>query len=262
MIPRILSQTWKTSELPGPLAAYRDSWVRHNPGMECRIHDDAAARDIVHDVIPGKIDAYDRLPFPVMKADIYRYAVVWRDGGYYADLDMECLKGLPEALFEPGCLLAVEAIVTERRRQELGYARPYQIANCIFGAVPRHPFLRAALDRAFALLSERDSVAVADIEDITGPRMLTRLFYETAYPDLRVARPIVLMAPLHYPAAWPINRAMHARHWTMGSWKDRAGSQPLSRRWNERNRLVNPFVTTLTRSQSEFLQDEAADGTH
>lgn len=241
MIPFILSQTWRSSELPAPLRGFRESWPRHNPELLCRLFTDEECAEVVAAVSPHHLRAYLSMPFPVMRADYFRYAVVFRDGGIYADVDMECLGPIDFVRGQEGALLSVEASLTRARQRELGYARPRQIANCIFAAPPGHSFFRAAMDRCIRQLALHKSPARGDVEDITGPRMLTRL-YEEGAQEVQVLRQIHLMAPLHYPDLWPLNVNMVARHHCAGSWKEKRPSPSLARRWRERDLWPNPFA--------------------
>jgi len=245
MIPLILSQTAPSYDLPPAEARFCATWQRHNPDFDYRLFDDAASRDVIADVFPQYLSQYDALPYPVMKADIFRYAVVYRDGGFYADTDMECLQPLPKAFFDVDCLLAVEAHLSARSQQKLRYRTPVQIANCIFGARPRHPVFAALVHRAFAQIAAAKIITVADIEELTGPRMLTRAFYAGAqtgvWKDVSVARQITLMVPLHYPVVWPLRTNMFARHHTHGSWKTDTARPSLWHRWVAQNRWITPF---------------------
>ncbi|MCB1404717.1 MAG: hypothetical protein KDK01_00250 [Rhodobacteraceae bacterium] len=245
-LPRILSQTWKTAGLPLRAEALRAAWARLNPALTLRLYDDAASRAVIAEVSPEHMTAYDAMPFGVMRADVFRLAVLLRDGGIYADIDMQPLRPLPQDLFARPCSVSIEAHLGRQRQRELGYRRGIQIANCILAAEPGHPFLRAALDRAFALFDAAPAVTRDRIEDITGPRMLTRLLQDRVWPDVWVGSQIQLMAPLDYPNVWPVNRHMVARHETHGSWKaaDLAPGS-LRRRWIERNRPVNPFAAPV-----------------
>ena len=245
MIPTLFTQTWTSRTLPPQAARLRETWIARNPDFACRLFDDEACEALVAATFPEHLDAYRALPFPIMRADVFRYAAIFRDGGLYADIDMECLRPVGALLSEADCLLAVEAVLGRRRTRELGYASPFQIANCVFAAVPRHPFFLAAVRRACALAQRHLSPGRADVEDITGPRMLTRLFFEGGWENVSVTPQIALMAPLLYPAVWPLNRSMFARHHTFGTWKEKR-KIPLSRRWIERNRLPNPFPPRLS----------------
>lgn len=245
MIPLLITQTWKSADLPPSARAFAEGWRRHNPDMAYRLFDDDACAALMRDAFPEHLDRYLQLPYPVMRADVFRYAVIHRDGGLYADIDMECTRPVGDLLSgAAGTLLATEARLTERRQAELGYPRPYQIANCIFAGRAGAPFFKAAVDRAMALCAARATIDRGDIEDLTGPRMLTRLFYEASWPDITVLRQIALMAPLHYPDVWPLNANIHARHHCFGGWKA-ATTKPLSRLWIERDKWPNPFPASL-----------------
>ena len=244
MIPKLITQTWKSAELPPAARPFAESWRRHNPGMTYRLFDDAACAALIQDAFPEHLEQYQNFPYPVMRADVFRYAVIYRDGGLYADIDMECTRPVQDLLAGAETILATEARLTERRQAELGYPRPYQIANCVFAARPGASFFREAVDRAMALCAARASIDRADIEDLTGPRMLTRLFYEAQRSDIVVLRQIALMAPLHYPDVWPLNANIHARHHCFGGWKA-VTAKPLSRLWIERDGWPNPFPASL-----------------
>jgi len=241
-MPALLSQTWKTPDLPPRARALRADWVRLNPDLHLRLFDDAGARAVVADVVPERIAQYDALPYPVMRADLFRWAVLLRDGGLYADIDMQALQPLPPALFQTACLLCEEAHLGRWRQRELGYARPIQIANCIMAGQAGHPFFRAALETGFALAAAAGPDIPRDrIEDLTGPKMVTRLLQGRVWPDVRVASQIQFMGPMDYPARGPGARHMVTRHEAQGSWKASGQRMSLLRRWIERNRPVNPF---------------------
>lgn len=245
MIPAIIHQTWKSLHFPKDVALLKQGWERLNPSFEHRFYEDAGCRKVVAEVFPDYIDDYDRLPVPVMRADVFRYAVVYRDGGVYADMDMECLKPIGSLLHLGGCVLSEEAHLGTVRQKELGYQRPIQIANCIFAAVPRHAFFRAAFERAMDLFRAHSDPQEISVEDVTGPRMLTRLYEKFTDEDVTVLPQIVLMAPLDYPNIWPLNQHMHARHRTFGTWKSEGVRQSFMRKIIERNRPPNPMPTGI-----------------
>lgn len=240
-IPKLISQTWRTRTVPAPAEPLCGSWQRRNHDFAYRLFDDEACAAVVAEVAPDYIDDYLRLPFPVMRADFFRYAVVYRDGGLYADIDMECLRPVGHLLSLGAAVFSVESWLTGRRRAEIGYARPFQVANCIFAASPRHPFLLEVMQRTIELTRGRTIVAREDVEDLTGPRMLSRLFFEKERPDLILLPQIYLMAPRHYPGVWPVNRNVHARHHAFGSWKS-GSPRSIARTWIERDLWPNPWA--------------------
>ncbi|MER2606886.1 MAG: glycosyltransferase [Siculibacillus sp.] len=260
MIPLRLTQTWKSHEPPSAAAGLVRGWRERHPGWDCRLYDDAESRALVAEVVPDRLPLYDALPFPVMRADLFRYAAMVRDGGVYADIDMECRRSITPLLDGVSCLLAIEARLGATRTRELGYARPFQIANCVFAAEPGHPFFRAALDRAFGLIAAAPTITRETVEDLTGPRMLTRLFFERAWDDVHLAHPIALMAPLHHPTVAPFDRNVFTRHLTFGSWKGAGTPKSLKRTWIERDRAVWPFPSRLVVSAAEAIGARTGEG--
>jgi mannosyltransferase OCH1-like enzyme len=242
IVPPILSQTWITQTLPPRASALREKWAALNPNLSLRLYDDAASRAVIAEMVPDHLPTYDAMPYGVMRADLFRLAVVLRDGGVYADIDMQPLRPLPPDLFMRPSSMSVEARLGGMRQRELRYRRDYQIANCIFAARSGHPFLQAALEYAFACANACPQPRRDQIEDITGPRMLTRLLQQGDWADVWIGSQIQLMAPLDLPDLWPLNRHIVARHETHGTWKTDTPTPATSRRkWVERNRLVNPF---------------------
>lgn len=256
MIPRHLIQTAWSEDLPPVLQLYRRSWRKNNPQLEVRFFSDELCRELIANEFPQHLNAYDSMPFAVMRADVFRYAALFVHGGIYADIDMECLAPLPDWFFAPPCLLSVEASLGRRRQVELRYDKPMQIANCILAAEPNQPFFRALVERAFLLFGRADAMTRDDVEDITGPKMLTRFWFEWTAGGVEVLEPIYLMPPLHYPWRSALGRNMLTRHHNFGSWKARGSAPSLWRRWVERNRFVNPWPSHRFLSQANGREIE------
>jgi len=239
MIPLILHQTWKTSPPPGGFAA---TWKQFNPDLRLRLYDDQDCRDFVAEEFPQFLTRYDSFPFAIQRADFFRYLIVFRCGGWYADLDMECLRPMQDLLHRGGAVFCVEAHLTPKRQEELGYCHPYQIANCIFASEAGHPFLQGLIEEVAA--RERAPILSdpKQVEDVAGPRMLTRFFYRQAAGPILVLPQTYWLPPRWYPNLFPLNQHLYARHHFWGTWKTASGLKPsLRRRWIERDRLPNPF---------------------
>lgn len=246
MIPPILHQTWETLDLPDHLAAFRGTIRTHNPGLDMRLYDAAARRNYIETHAPQALAAYDGLPFGVAKADLFRLVAVIAEGGFYADLDVECLKPIDIFRKTDRAVFSVEAEVMPRRQRELGYEQPFQLANCMFGAPANHPFLRAMLDEVVKRLAAAPLTDRSQVEDATGPRALTRLFYALKPRDVGVLRQVYWVPPDLYAGIPWLARRIHFRHHFAGTWKKPAeGSQPLTRKLIERNRLPNPYPAGL-----------------
>jgi hypothetical protein len=133
MIPNTLWQTWKTKEIPISLKQQCDSWVFSSPQLSKNLFNDSECDKFILDNFGEEVHMlYISLPQPIMRADFWRVAVVYVNGGYYADLDITCNKPLSSFMD-----ISAKAVFM----RELN-----NIANFFFGAEPKHPVLKLALD--------------------------------------------------------------------------------------------------------------------
>jgi mannosyltransferase OCH1-like enzyme len=243
-IPRILHQTWKTREVPAEFLRFRESWRRRHPHWEIRLYDDDACRDLVLRDFPHLASLYDGLPTNIQRADLFRYLAVYRFGGVYADLDMECYRPIEPLLGGRSCVFGTEAEFGESLRRRLNYRRPYQVANCIFAAKPRHPFFQLLLERIQG--PPLDGIDIVDaVEDTTGPRFLTRVFQEVReqFPGMTLLPQIHWMPPNRpsYPNCFPFNVHIYCRHHFVGSWKTGRNEEHVGLGQRFRERWYHPW---------------------
>lgn len=218
-IPRILHQTWKSDELPAEFRAWQESWKRHHPDWEYRFYDDSACRRLVGEDFPSLLSIYDECPHAVQRADIFRYLVVARHGGVYADMDMECVQPLDPLLEGRRAVFGVEDVLTARRARKLDLLHRERIANFIFAAEAGHPIFDEIVDWIGALPGDRDMER--EVLETTGPGMLTNLVQAhrdemelTVLPRMAWASPDWRFWPLV-----PRHPGIHARHHFAGTWK-------------------------------------------
>ncbi len=238
-IPKIIHQTWKDNNFPEKFRAWQHSWIYNHPDWEHRFYTDEDCITFIRKVFPGWLDTYEQYREPVQRADLFRYLIIYHCGGLYADMDMECFKSINSLLENKSCLFSTETYLTNKFQKELEYPEPFQVANCIFAAEPNHPFFEHLLKRVKTLSStsiQNDN----DVEESTGPRMLTHLFYNipgeirsmvTLLPQIN------LMSPNFYPNIFPINLNMYARHHCSGTWKKNKKRLSFKRHLIERNHL-------------------------
>jgi inositol phosphorylceramide mannosyltransferase catalytic subunit len=238
-IPRIIHQTWKSESLSPEFQKNKSSWISRHPDWKYCFYEDSDCRRLVVAHYPELLPVYDSYSKHIQRIDMFRYLVVNRYGGLYVDMDMQCFKPIDTLLKDHSCIFSIEAHITSQRQAELNYARPYQIANCIFASVARHPFLNKIVTQ----LKDAGAAPVLkddDIEDATGPRMLTRLYYQSendVKESITLLPQINLMSPKEYPNIFPLNMNMYAMHHCAGTWKDHRLRPSLKRRWIERNKL-------------------------
>ena len=94
-IPKIIHQIWVGSKvIPEKYLKYCDSWIKCNPGWEYKLWQDNDIKKLFKKTLPETKHWYDADINVVMKCDIIRYELLRLFGGFYADLDTECLKPL------------------------------------------------------------------------------------------------------------------------------------------------------------------------
>lgn len=137
-IPRVIHQTFEQSEVPAGMARAAQSWSALSPGFTWQFHDAATRRAFVETSFGGDVArAYAALTNGAFQADLWRYCLLYRQGGVYADIDMVCLMDLDTLLTPADTFLAAPD----------GY-KPWALSNGFLCAAPGHPILRAAIERA------------------------------------------------------------------------------------------------------------------
>ena len=101
-IPLTLYQTYKTSsisEMDGQRQRWVKSWKKVNPDLNHFIFNDKDLSDFMiehfqnaHGDRESQMiwNAYQKLPFLVQKTDLWRYLIIYKNGGIYSDVDVEC----------------------------------------------------------------------------------------------------------------------------------------------------------------------------
>ena len=94
-IPRIIFQTWKSHhEMPANYGYWRRSFLLTNPGFRCFLWDDNDNRRFIEQRFAWFRGRYDSYPREIFRADVIRFFFLYVYGGFYADMDSECLKPL------------------------------------------------------------------------------------------------------------------------------------------------------------------------
>ncbi|HXE17368.1 MAG TPA: glycosyltransferase [Stellaceae bacterium] len=245
-IPRILHQTWRNADLPPRFARWRREWIALHPRWEHRFHDDGDINRTVRDRAPHLLSVFEAFQRPILRVDLFRYLIVYLDGGLYADLDMQPYRASDTLIAGAPCVMSVESHLGARYQQILGYEQPWQIGNCIFAAAPGHPFIGALID-AIARAATTPVRSDDDVEAITGPQLVTRLLYglpPAERGEVRVLPQIHWMSPWFYPRIGSLARQIYARHTSAGTWRfgERWTRQTIRNRLIARGRLPRPFI--------------------
>lgn len=189
-----------------------------HPAWQIHIWDDAAALAIVEDYFPEWKQYFTTRRLTVQKTDIFRVMVTYLYGGFYLDMEMQCLKNLDDLCVHE-MVLGVEKTLTREECIAFDHTYPVRIASYMFGSRALHPFWLDLLQAAM-LTTHAPLVPEPDVLDCTGPVLLTTTYHETKhiYPD------IVLLANEEKPCPGSCGPASchfgeYAAHLHIGSWR-------------------------------------------
>ena len=101
-VPKNVHLTWKSARTPSSLAGCCLSFARISPNWEINLSDDDQCLAFVAKEFPDFLSCYLSYPPSILRADIWRVLVLYKYGGVYADIDVECLRPLDELLAAVG----------------------------------------------------------------------------------------------------------------------------------------------------------------
>ena len=93
-IPLIIYQTWHTKNLPPKMKQCVDKLKRDNPEFEHHLYDLDDCREFIKvNYNKEVLDAYDSLVPISYKSDLWRFCVLYKNGGVYLDIKYQCENG-------------------------------------------------------------------------------------------------------------------------------------------------------------------------
>jgi hypothetical protein len=188
-IPRIIHQTYFeeiSKERYPQLFRLQNTWKAS--GWEYRFYSDDTAREYIRVNYPERfVSVFDALLPGAYKADFFRYLILFKDGGIYADIDVMLDANLEKfitpdlAFFSP-----LDSVA--------GYAdENFCLWNGLIGSAPTHPILANVIEWMVNLVSSRGDLY--DIErtvcEVTGVDKLEN-WKIRAEPGLMISGPCAL----------------------------------------------------------------------
>jgi glycosyltransferase involved in cell wall biosynthesis len=237
-IPKLIHQTDKSHDIRETYRRFREGLLSLHPDWEYKFYDDAACRKAVEQYLPAFLPIYDSASI-IQKADIFRIVIVYGEGGFYLDMDIECLKPLDD-LCEFRCVFAEEITLSEVEAEKLNHRDRLRVANYMFGSEAGHPFLLRLLSR-IAQESRREIHTEEDVLDSTGPGLVTTVYHDTR----EEMRDVVLLRNLDRTCsmigAVSCHFGNYARHHHEGTWRWIGGAK-MSGRMPARRAIVSEDV--------------------
>jgi len=163
LIPRIIWQTYKDpyDVLPDYIKETTETWKSLNPEYKYVYMDDTQAAEFVLKEFGEEWhNIFITAPIGVMRGDIWRYMVIYKYGGIYADLDCICLKPIDTWINDEYSLIVCPE---------------HEIDFCqwLFAATPGNQIIKNVLDLIKEAFKDPDYSNPHFVHAMTGPTIWT-----------------------------------------------------------------------------------------
>lgn len=158
-IPRKIFQSWKTLHLDPCIQQNTERLKQLNPEYEYQIFDNKKCRNFLQKYYgQNYVNAFDNVKSGAFKCDLWRYAVLYKYGGVYIDIDMQPIKPLKNIIRETDKFLSVKD----------ASGMPCRIYQAFIAVVPNHPIMKYALEASLYNIATRTKFPFESLS-ITGP---------------------------------------------------------------------------------------------
>jgi mannosyltransferase OCH1-like enzyme len=202
-IPKIIHQTFKTSKLPVITRWHIAKFRKKNPDYNYEFYDDQRIESFLLKEFDEDILAlYQRINIGAAKADFFRYAVLYKKGGVYVDIDSGINGRLDDFILPDD-----NAIIAPEGNPDLfvQWALIYE---------PNHPFLQKTME----LMCEniRNNKYPHDVHQMTGPSVYTKAIRTCLKESPDIAYRILgVDYDRHFKFKYPLSKLLYEKgeHW-------------------------------------------------
>ena len=278
VIPPVIHLTWKTKHLPHYGETNRKAWKSLNKGYKVKVYDDDDIDAYVRKYFGDFMEFWDILK-PVQRADVFRYVVMWKEGGVYADIDVEPIRPVREWMgngtagtlhWRSANVIIGWEMLTDREDWEEFFASQLQLCQWTFASSPGHEMWKYVLDWMLRYFVEGRHLKYPSVIRSTGPGMFSNAikdFLKDKYGAQLGVAPLTLgeleQKNLHVGDLLVLKKSAFApdgmyggsestlvRHGFAGSWKGKQGSkeEPLIKP----DTRAGTMEKALARLQKEF----------
>ena len=192
--PAYIWQTWKITPADGEFS-FREqeaSWSELHPGFVHEVITDDVALALLRLLyagVPDVVRAYRALPLAVLRADFFRYLILFARGGIYSDIDTYALRSaiewIPSSVPRDsvGLVVGIEAD-PDREDWAQWYSRRIQFCQWTIQAKAGHPALRETIARITEETLRREAAGELkatrgdNVVEFTGPAQWTDALFD------------------------------------------------------------------------------------
>jgi len=168
VIPLKIYQTWHTKELPPLMRKCTKLLQKNNPEFEYYMYDDNDCIEFIKNNFDQDVlMAFNNLIPGAYKADLWRYCVLYINGGVYIDIKYKCING-----FKLKSLMDKEYFVLDRNG--IFYTTPQGIYNGLMICKPNNPLLLKLIHRI--VYNVKNKFYGENSLHPTGPLLLANMY--------------------------------------------------------------------------------------
>jgi hypothetical protein len=224
MIPKIIHQTYRDHDaLPEIYALCERQITALHPEYEYKFWTDDDMYTFMRSEFPTYWSKFAALPRVIMQIDMFRYFLMYKYGGVYADLDYYVLRPLDGLLVDKEIILPVN--------NEGLDGTPLSIGTSILASRPGHPFWRILMNSLFTIdrsAADFDSDSNVDMSEFgTGAAFVHSMWSTYASEDKSIYLPCKAM--FHPPSKQSLMylerlraQGVYGMHWCSGLWRNGA----------------------------------------
>ena len=198
-IPKQIFQTAPTQEthsLRQRLGESVQSWAMNNPDFTYKLFSDEGVIEFVMQEYAAESyiwSTFMDICIPVLRADLFRYMLLERKGGYYGDVDTTLYKPIKhwvptEYRGRVKFIVGIEYDQLENPEPSHEFTEHISFAQWTFGASKDHPILKKVIGKAMDALhylAKETEATIATLEfadhlvgRLTGPQIFTSAVFE------------------------------------------------------------------------------------
>ena len=173
MIPKFIHQTWESHDLPPFFQNIQKQWQSLNYGYKYRFYDKQDRLDTIiavsklKGVDPDLVDAYLNIVAGAFQADLWRYCILYLEGGFYFDLGTYPIGSINNFVENNTEYLFVIDLNKQKKEGE------HNLANGFIGCIPRSNLMLNCINRVVE--NVRNKMMNGSILDFSGPGVLGRM---------------------------------------------------------------------------------------
>ncbi len=181
-IPLNIYQTWTTLDLPPKMKETVEELKLSNPEFKYYLYDDAMCRDFIKEHFSKDVlYAFNKLKPGAYKADLFRYCILYINGGIYLDIKYKCVKNFKLIYLTDKEYYVRDHDISDGTYgiyQALLVCYPYN--NILLKSI--HEILNNIKNNYYNFNNDHTSNSLT----ITGPLLMSKFFYQKEIKNLEL----------------------------------------------------------------------------